>query len=250
MNVNENGKPTFKIYKKLDGKKIKEIDTVYVGEDDEDFDEIKLKHNEFTQLIPSNRERDVLYITAASGGGKSYFTLQFLKEYQKKNPKNDVFLFSSLTEDETLDQFKKLKRVKLNEDFLNEDFIIEDFRDTCIVFDDTDCIQNKKLREKIMNLQNIILDTGRHTKTTCIITSHLPTAGFATKKILNECHSLTFFPNSLGGRSLKYLLEAHIGLDKAQIKKIKSIKSRAFTFIKSYPNIILYEKGSYVLTTE
>jgi hypothetical protein len=88
----------------------------------------------------------------------------------------------------------------------------------------------------------MILETGRHTNTYCIYTSHLACAGNDTKRILNEAHSITFFPSTAGGRTLKYLLESYMGLDKYQIQKIKALPSRWITVCKSYPKAVLSEK--------
>ncbi len=49
-----------------------------------------------------------------------------------------------------------------------------------------------------------------------MVTNHLPTIGKDTRRILNEGHSVTFFPHSAGGKS-KYVLEEHVGLDKKHI---------------------------------
>lgn len=250
MNTEENGSPVFKIYKKLKNGLTKEINEVFVGKNPE-FNRIELDENQFTQLTPSNKERDVLYITGSSGSGKSYFTLQYLKEYEQKYKKNPVYLFSSLKEDATLDKFKKLKRVNIfSDEFLNEQFDINDFQDSLVIFDDTDCLRNKSLKMKIQGLLNIILETGRHTRTSCIYTSHLPAKGQETKTILNEAHNITFFTQGLGGVSLKYLLESQLGLNKKQRLEIMRNKSRATTYIKTYPNLILYDKGAYTLNEE
>lgn len=248
MNVEDVGTPIFKIQKKLDTGKIKTVDTVYSGETADAFNEIKLKKGEYTQIIPSNKERDILYISGQSGSGKSYFSLHFLKEYHLKHPKNPIYLFSSLIEDKTLDKFKTLKRVKLDENFLKTEFVITDFQDCCVIFDDTDALQDRFFKVKIQNILNMLLQTGRHTRTSVIYTSHLPACGNQTKMILNEANSITFFCNGLGARALKYLLETHLGLDKLQRKKIKALNSRATSFLKTFPNIILYDKGAYKLT--
>jgi len=64
---------------------------------------------------------------------------------------------------------------------------------------------------------------------------------------LNEAHSVTIFPTGLGGRSLKYLLDSYMGLDKEQIKKIKKLESRWVTITKTYPMCVLSEKEAYIL---
>lgn len=203
------------------------------------------------QVIPNPEvERQILYVTGPSGSGKSYFTRAYVQEFQKMFPKRPIILFSSITDDSSIDEIKGLKRVKLGPEFLEEDFEINDFKDTLVIFDDTDCISDKKLKLKVNGILNIILETGRHTNTYCIFTSHLPTAGNDTKRILNESHSITFFPQALGGRSLKYLLESYLGLDRDQIKKVKKLKSRWVSVSKSYPKVIISEKEIFTLNND
>jgi len=200
------------------------------------------------QPIPNpNTERQILYITGSSGSGKSYFTRKYCNEFAKLFPKRAIYLFSSIAEDDSIDTIKGLSRIKLTPEFLDENWEIEDFRDSLVIFDDTDCITDKKTRLKVYGILNMVLETGRHTNTYCIYTSHLACAGNDTKRILNEAHSITFFPSTAGGRTLKYLLENNTGLDKKQIEKIKKLNSRWVTVCKSYPKCILSEKDVFLI---
>ena len=105
-------------------------------------------------------------------------------------------------------------------------------------------------KAKINGILNSLLETGRHFNASVIYTSHLPCAGNDTKRILNEAHSITIFPNGLGGRSLKYLLDSYLGLDKEQIKRVKKTDSRWVTIVKSYPMVVLTEKEAYTLSSK
>jgi len=192
-------------------------------------------------------ERQILYITGASGSGKSYYTRNYCNNYRKLFPKNEIYLFSSIHEDSSIDKVKDLKRIRLDSEFLQTDLDVNDFKNSLVVFDDTDCITNKIMKMKVNNILNMLLETGRHTNTSVIYTSHLPTNGPDTRRILNECNSVTIFPHSLGGRALKYLLENYFGLDKDQIKKLKKLNSRWVTLIKGYPMVVLSEKDIYIL---
>lgn len=215
------------------------------------FDELKLPSGKHFQLIPNvKNERDILYITGASGSGKSFFAKNYIDYYKKLYPKREIYLFSSLKEDSSIDKVKGLKRINLTPELLSEELSAEDFKECLVVFDDTDCITDKKMRVKVQAILNNLLETGRHTKTCVLYTSHTACNGNDTKKILNEAHSITIFPHGLGGRSLKYLLEQYLGLDKTQIKKIKNLESRAVTILKTYPQICLAEKEAFVLTTK
>lgn len=256
MNFDKKGFPIAKYINPTEPDKKKKEMVLYLNNEPDDLNnnninEIKLtKKNEVLKPFPNiSRERDILYITGASGSGKSYYTKQYIEEYHKEFPKRPVYIFSSLEDDTTLDKLTYIKRIKLDEKFLNTDFTLDDFKNMLIVFDDTDCISNKILKNKIDGILNKLLETGRHTNTSVIYTSHLPTQGIATRRILNEAHTITFFAHGTGEKSLKYLLENYLGLDREQRKKLKKLPTRWATYIKSYPNALFHEKGAYLLNS-
>jgi len=250
MNLEDVGVPVALITFEGDKKKNKTLSIEQDKSNVEDYlKELKLtKPKEKIQHIPNKKtERQILYITGASGSGKSFYTKLYCDQYKKMFPKNDIYLVSSIHEDSSIDKVKGLKRIKLSNEILTTDLQAADFKDSMVIFDDTDCITNKVMRLKVNGILNMLLETGRHTNTSVIYTSHLATNGLDTKRILNEAHSVTIFPHSLGGRSLKYLLENYFGLDRHQIKKIKTMPSRWVTLIKSFPMVVLSEKEAYVL---
>ena len=110
-----------------------------------------------------------------------------------------------------------------------------------MIFDDIDVISNKGIREEIYNILNKILEIGRHFSITCIVTNHLPTNGRDTRRILNESHSVTYFPHSASGR-IKYLLIDYLGIDKKMIRKFRTSNSRWATIYKNYPQIYMLER--------
>jgi hypothetical protein len=63
-----------------------------------------------------------------------------------------------------------------------------------------------------------------------------------TKKLLNESHAITVFPRNMGGRSIKYLFENYLGLDKEEIKRLKKLKTRALTVVKGWPKVVVSDK--------
>jgi hypothetical protein len=217
----------------------------------ESFTEIKLKDkpNLCFQPIPDKgTERTIRYVTGASGSGKSYWTKGYAEEYHRTYPKREIYIISSLKDDKTLDKLKYLKRIKIHEAaFLTDEVGAEDFKDSLVIFDDTDCLQNKVLKRKIDGLLNAILETGRHFNTEVVYTSHLACNGLDTRRILNECKSVTIFPSGLGGKSMKYLLDNYFGLSREQIKKIKRLNSRWVTIQKGFPMCVMSDKECFVL---
>ena len=213
------------------------------------FRDVKLKDkpNLHFQPIPDkNTERSITYITGASGSGKSYYTRMYVEEYKKLYPKREVYLISSISDDSSIDKIKNLHRIKMDK-LLTEDISAKDFKDSCVIFDDTDCLTDKRLRLKVQEILNSVLETGRHFNCEVVYTSHLATDGHQTKRILNECKSVVIFPSGLGGRSIKYLLDNYFGLDRDQIKRIKKLNSRWVQINKGFPMSVVSDKEAYVL---
>jgi hypothetical protein len=173
--------------------------------------------DKFQQIPNPKSERDVCYITAPSGAGKSWWCRNYLKVYHRLYPDNKVYLFSSLEHDETLDPLTWIKRIKIKSPtFLTTELKIEDFKDTCILFDDADCIRDKAVLKQTYSIMNMLLETGRHENVTVLVTSHAATAGLQTKCSLREARSCVVFPKTAGNRNLKYLLSDYWGLDKSK----------------------------------
>ena len=213
--------------------------------------ELKLKPKQHFQIIPNiSVARDILYVVGASGSGKSYFTRQFADQYRKLYPKRKIFLISSLAEDSSIDKIKDLKRIKLTPEFLVDDIQAEDFKDSLVIFDDCEALMDKKMKLKVQQILNQLLTIGRHHNISVCELRHNATAGHETKLMLNEANSITMFPSGLGGRSLKYLLDQYLGLDKHQIKKLKNLKSRWVSVVKGFPMIVLSEKEAYILNSQ
>jgi hypothetical protein len=200
----------------------------------------------FYQMPDKNTERGVCYITGASGSGKSTYCANYITEYKKIYPKNNIYVFSALKDDDSLDKIEP-KRIKIDERLITDPLLVEDFKDSLVVFDDIDVISDKAQRKAVYQILNEILETGRHWKCSCLVTNHLPTAREETRRILNECHSITYFPHSGNKSTLKRLLTEIIGLDKEDIIKIKKMKTRWCTIFKNYPQIAMTEKDMWIL---
>ena len=209
------------------------------------FKELVLTDGIFQPIPNPFKERAVGYLTGRSGSGKSYQTGKYLEQYKKQNKNNKIYLFSPVKEDDALDKY--VKRIELDESLYKEPFTLEQFKDTCVIFDDTDTISNKKIKDAVYTLLNSILEQGRHHNITCLITNHLGADRNVTKRVLNECEWMCFFPNSGITANLKYTLENHLGLDKHQIQKIKDTNSRHAYVYKNYPPIVMTERNLYLL---
>ena len=243
-----------KFLAKIDGGKYKnKIVSVSTDKDNDeitkDFTNLHLKDGKLQQIPNPDTEREILYITGASGSGKSHYTREYVKNYLKLYPNNKIYCFSALKEDETLDEINVL-RLKIDDSLFTQPLLAEEFKDSLVIMDDIDCISNKKHRNAVIDILNEILETGRHFRTSLILTYHLATNGHNTRKILNECHSVTFFPFSGSMVGKKRLLVDYCGLDKATLKKVKNTNSRWCTFFKNYPNIVMTEQNIWLCSND
>lgn len=210
--------------------------------------DIKLSSGKFQPTQDYNKERFVGYIVGASGSGKSYYIREWIKQYKKQFKKNPIYLFSSLAEDETLDEIKP-KRVILDDAFKTEKIDLEMYRNTLCIFDDTDSISDKALKTSVYALMNSMLNTGRHFNISMWVVNHTPTGTKSeTKTILNEAHTITFFPSNMN-RQLKYLLENYCGLDTKAIKKIMKMSHRWITIYRHFPQVLISDDHIAMLST-
>ena len=149
-------------------KRSKKTENLHLYVDDKAKNSIntyECNYNETIQQVPDKEtERSILYITGPSGSGKSYYTRNYILEYKKLFSKNNIYIFSSLDSDQTLDQIPKIKRIKFTDKFLLFDFKITDFKDSLVIFDDVDAETNKFKKKKIFGILNMILNTGRHVR--------------------------------------------------------------------------------------
>ena len=240
---------------KRNGKRDPKFNKVVSIAEDFEFEKVKnpmthidLPNGQIFQQVPNEKEpnhklrRRIIYTSGKSGSGKTYYTADYVREYVRQSPKNRILLFSSLESDETLDEIKQVKRVKVKTaGFVNETFTIDQFKDTLVIFDDTDCIKDKGITAQINHIADIVLQTGRHTNTSMIFTSHLSCAGKSTQLILCESHSIVFFPSAMTSHALNYLCTTYIGLDKKQVKMIQKDKSRWVTYFKGCPPVLMFK---------
>lgn len=196
----------------------------------------------FQQLPNPNTEREILYITGASGSGKSTYATNYLKHYNLLYPSRKIFVFSALPSDDGFKGVKNMFYVKMNEEYLKKPPRMEELTKSLVIFDDIDVL-SEPFRSATFDILNKVLEIGRHYFISAILTMHLATNGKDTRRILNECHSVTVFPFSGMARNLNYLLVEYIGLDNDTLTKLKATKSRWATVFKNYPMAIMTERN-------
>ena len=240
LNFNQVGKPVAMI---KGGKYDKKL--IYINPDLNDHDATDFKHlkianeSKFQQVPDTTTERQILYITGPSGSGKSTYTRMFLEEYKRKYKDREIYLFSSLKEDESLDKIKP-KRFKIDDSLWKDPLNAEELKESVCNFDDIDVITDKKIKEAVYKIMDNVLEIGRHFKITAVITNHLPTNGLFTRRILNEAHCYIFFPHSAGGK-IRYLLQEYLDIDKKMVSYFKNANSRWCCIFKNFPMAYMLE---------
>ena len=198
--------------------------------------------------VPSIDTRETLYIAGRSGSGKSTYAKEYIKNYSKLFPDNKIYLISKVDDDEA---FKDLKNIiKINQDLFDPendeetDYDAKQFQNCLVIFDDIDQFI-EKIKKKISLLRDQLLEIGRHDNVYVISTSHLLTNYKHTRVLLNEAHSVTFFPQS-GFYNIERYLKQYAGLSNENINQIKISKSRWVTVFQSYPQVIMEEHKIYI----
>lgn len=208
--------------------------------------QVQLKGSDKFIPIPDFK-RQISYIAGPSGCGKSWYAKLFGQGYKILYPENDIFIASRVTDDPSLRDLDAIPIINEDIDAIDIEKHMQD--GALVIFDDCDTINNNNLKKSVHKLQNDILECGRHQNIYEVVVSHLINGNDRknTRTILNECHTLTFFPKSGATYGINYVLKTYLGLPKDQIKEILSLPSRWVTIGKSAPQYILYEKGAYIL---
>jgi len=229
-----------------DGNKFLKLDDEPYGVKDKEVEGSDFK------LIPRiGKERDVLYITGQSGSGKTYFTLEYLKEYKNVYKENPIYLFSAIENEGEGDPYNdkdlNVKRMKMTEDLKN--IKSKDFYDSCVIFDDMDCYRNAKILKIVTELRDEMLETGRHNGITMIITYHLPCNGKDTRRLINEATSVTYFPR-YSKPKIAYMMETYVGVSKEQLAAFRKLEGRSCTITTIGIPVVITKKKAFLLNKD
>lgn len=200
------------------------------------------------EILPNcdAQKRDIFYIAAQAGSGKSYIARGIAEKYRKLWPDRVVYLVSQLKEDETLDNMKGGKPARLNVETFVENFPeLSEFEDCMVIFDDYDTYDTKTL-DVVLRLIDLIAIQGRHTRTSMLCLTHYLTNYKKTRLLLNEATHFVVYPQSTSYKALQYLLGTHLGLDKEDLTKIKHL-GRWVLITKNYPQCMVSQHFAKIL---
>lgn len=200
------------------------------------------------QLVPGYKERDLLYVTGPSGCGKSTFCSKWVEQWKIMHPTGKILLISPISDDEVINKLKPL-RIKLSEEnFVDPDtrITLDECSDTCIIFDDTDAITNKKIKKGVEDFRKEVLITGRHYNISSCSTTHKATNYKETSDLLNESHFVTFFRGGVNNHVIRFM-KTYLGFSNPLVRQILNSKSRSITLHIKYPQFVLLKDYCYII---
>jgi DNA replication protein DnaC len=202
-------------------------------------------HLDGCNLLPVfNTDSDMnnrFIIYGQTGCGKSYMANNLADIYHSMYPKNKIILFSAVEEDKSIND-RIVKRFVIDDSIVTDPIKMEELNNSLLIFDDIECIQDKKQRAAVFDLINRILTTGRHYGTDLIFCTHSITNGKETKYLLQELSDFIFYPSSNKYQNQRVLKE-YMGASNADVKKIFSLPSRWVCVHRGLNPYAMYNNG-------
>lgn len=210
----------------------------------------------FPYPIVKKGQRASIYVSGASGSGKSYWCAQYAIVYKSIFPDHKLYLFSCKKSDPVFDEIPELNRIELNKDFIddvaNNDWE-EQYSNSLCIFDDVEMLKNKQdkaVYNSLKELKSNILTLGRSANIDIISIVHKGLSGDMSKIELSEANQIVLFPTSNMNESRK-IAKTYIGLDATQIKRLMkdAEDSRWILINRTYPPFVVTKKSIYLIKT-
>jgi broad-specificity NMP kinase len=198
-----------------------------------------------TMIPVPNEDPERVFITGKSGCGKSTIACKYAKEYLKMFPKRKVYIFTKHIDEK---EYKTLKYFEIHHEdkILEEPIDITIMKDSLVIFDDCDKIQEKKILKNVMALIADVIACGRKYNIHSVILMHQLMNYRDTRDILNELNKVVFYNNTSRYHITRYL-KVYAGLSSDTIKKIMALKSRWSMLSVEHPQYLLHEHGIFMI---
>lgn len=212
-------------------------------------------------IIP-NRETERVFIAGKSGSGKSTLAALYMREYLEMFPDRRVILISRHKDERAYKSIKHValplelfegaagpsgrERAGFEDDGPVKPIELTDIKDSLVVFDDTDNIQDKEVMKILKALNDDIISNGRKYNIHCLTLAHQLMEWGKTRNLLNEANKVIFF-NSGSKYHIERYLKQYAGLKKEDIKKIEGLKSRWTMISNTIPMYVVHEHGAFIL---
>lgn len=176
-----------------------------------------------------NKQVQQTYITGTKGCGKTTYIRNYVILFHKKYPKAKIYLFSSKTKDEMLDQLKYIERINIDDDYIENPVEIGQLncgQKVCLcIFDDVQDFRSKKITQEIGRFRDECLRNGRERGIFVLCVYHNPCEYKETRHQLFECDKIVIFPKRCKRGIYDYLLEKKLHVDKAARRAINELNS-------------------------
>lgn len=212
-------------------------------------------------LIPiqDQQERDVIYLSGASGGGKTYLLNSIIEFYKARYPNNKVYFITknNWRQDRSLNKdlyhfvdvekfIEKYEDEKNVEEFLKDED--KKYSNSFYVFDDIGALEaiGKTAVKTCWSIINIILENKRKAGISIAVISHVPTNYKQTSLLIRETKKYIVFPSSLQVRSDRFLA-SYLGLSSDQLKVIVNEKGTKWVCIDIPKRAVITQRKMYFL---
>ena len=196
-------------------------------------------------LHPSETPERV-YIAGPSGAGKSTITAQYIREWCEMYPKRSVFLFSTHDGERAYEELS-VTQIDLDQDFLDDPPGLAELKESLVIFDDCDNLQDKGLQRAVQAVNNDLLANGRKHNIYVITLNHQISDYSRTRTQLNEANRVVVFPHAGGTYHINRFLKVYAGFDKVQIKKFLDTSSRWACLGTTIPGYVVTENEVYLV---
>jgi hypothetical protein len=180
-------------------------------------------------------------IAGPSLSGKSTISATIIRSYLKQHPKNDVFLFSNVGADASIDRVKPT-RIKIDENMVDDPIDVTELNNSICIFDDITSVGRPSILKSVQNLRNSVFAVGRHEHIDCISTNQILLNGHESVGTIKNSSIVILFPQEDAG-SVENYLKRYRGFSKERIKDILDLDTRWLLITKYVPQFILYEHG-------
>lgn len=215
----------------------------------------KMKHKKKRYVVPKGKTLEVLpdfnriqkiYISAQSGAGKSTWASNWIRRYLEHYKDNEFYVLSCVDEDDVIDKLHPV-RVDLDNVLSDPIDVQNELQDSVVLIDDCACITDIQTRKYVINLLNSIAQIGRHARCTLLNIVHNTLDRHNSKTILTEATSVVIFCRAGSNKQNIDYMERYCNFDKDLIKKILNLPSRFVCITRTYPNMIIHERGIFVV---
>jgi len=215
-----------------------------VEEEECGMDEIDLDSDESIEVIPAP-QNERLIIGGPAGSGKSTFAADYARLWKKLFPNGLIHLFARQSDDPAFEDIE-LEEIVVDQSIIGEDLGIHDFKDTLVIFDDMDNLQDKDVINYIHKLLNDLMACGRKQNIYVMYITHIFRNRQKTQVALNEANKIVFF-NGMGDRQNVGVLKEYAQMNKDEIERLTTLPSRWCCLERKRPRYVVHEKGIFLL---